>query len=430
LTQKQKKLLFNKYFLPITILLVLLAGFFIYASKVDARIFVLLVFLQIVSLPFLIYFRSFLENEFTSIKLKKEEYFEQVNLLSLDIEKENLAQHSLFERIEAYSKLKSLAEKLSLCSSCAEAAGILTERTDELFGRHDATTILYLFHPKTGQLGLVAAMKSGVKADIRHKKGDAFDHWIIKNLKSLLIENIKNDFRFDAEKSALQEEERLKSSLIAVPLTVGNKVLGILRVDSPDENRFAVDDLRFLSRIADLGAVALESSQLYEHIQDLAIKDSLTGLYLRRYLMDRLIEELPRQLRRKKDLSFLMMDLDHFKDYNDRFGHVAGDIVLRKLSEILDKNFKKPGNIICRYGGEEFAVMLPDCSKEEAHQLAEDFRKDVERTEVVLRREKTSVTISVGIASFPLEAQIKEELIHKADQALYQAKRKGRNRVC
>jgi len=430
LTQKQKKLLFNKYFLPITILLVLLAGFFIYASKVDSRVFSLIAFSQIIVLVMLLYFRSYLENELTSIRLKKEEYIEQVNLLSLDIEKENVAQHSLFERTEDYSKLKTLAEKLSMCVTCLEAAGILTERTDELFCRHDATTILYLFHSKTGEFGLVSSMKSGAKTDIRSKKGDTFDQWVIKNLKPLLIENAKTDFRFDAEKSYLQDQERLWSSLIAVPLLIGNKMLGILRVDSPAENRFKTDDLRFLSRIADLGAVAIESAQLYEHIQDLAIKDSLTGLYLRRYLMERMTEELPRQLRRKQELSFLMMDLDYFKDYNDRFGHVAGDIVLRKLSEILIKIFKKPGNIICRYGGEEFALMLPDCPMDEARQLAEEFRQEVENTEIVLRREKTRITVSIGLASFPSDAQIKEELIQKADQALYQAKKKGRNRVC
>jgi diguanylate cyclase (GGDEF)-like protein len=245
-----------------------------------------------------------------------------------------------------------------------------------------------------------------------------------------MVENANNDFRFDAEKNSLQEEDRRYASLISIPLVVGNKVLGILRVDSPYEKRFMTDDLRFLSRIADLGAVALESAQLYEHVQDLAIKDSLTGLYLRRYLMERMSEELPRQLRRKQELTFLMMDLDCFKNYNDRFGHVAGDIVLRKVSEILIKNFKVPGNIICRYGGEEFAVMLPDCSRAEACQLAENFRRDVERAEIFLRRERTPITISIGVASFPSDAQIKEDLIHRADQALYQAKRNGRNQVC
>lgn len=430
MTQKQIKQLFNKHFLPITILLVLLAGFFIYAHKADARIFSLIVVLQIIALIFLFYFRSYAEGETTSIRLKKEEYLEQINLLNSDVEKENLAQHSLFERIEAYSKLKSLAERLSACVTSAEAAGVLAERTDELFCRHDATTILYLFHLKTGEFGLVCATKAGAKANIRSKNGDAFDAWVLKNLKPLLVENVKNDFRFDVEKNVHPDDDRLRSSIIEVPLMVGSKVLGILRVDSPQENHFTTDDLRFLSRIADLGAVAIESAQLYEHIQDLAIKDSLTGLYLRRYLMDRMSEELPRQLRRKKDLSFLMMDLDNFKDYNDRFGHVAGDMVLKKISEILLKNFKGPGNVICRYGGEEFALMLPDCPIDEARKLAEEFRQEVEETEIILRRERTKMTISVGVAGFPSDAQIKEELIQKADQALYQAKKKGRNRVC
>ena len=430
MTQQQNKLLFNKSFWPLTILVVLLVSFFVYAVKIDVRFFPLIVILQIITLGILLYFRSYFENEITSIKLKKEEYLEQINLFSAEIEKENNAQRSLFERVEAYSKLKSLAEKLSLCATCAQAAEILGQRTDELFGQHDTTTLLYLFHVKTGDFGLAFAMKAGSKVEIRSKKGDTFDHWIIKNLKPLLVENTKNDFRFDATKSFSQKEERLCLSLIAVPLFVGNKALGILRVDSPSEHHFTTDDLRFLSRIADLGAVAMESAQLYEHVQDLAMKDSLTGLYLRRHLMDRMNEELSRQLRRKKELSFLMMDLDYFKKYNDRFGHIAGDLVLKKLSEILVKHFQHPGNIICRYGGEEFALMLPDCSKEEALKRAEDFRQEVEGTDISLRREKTHITISIGVASFPSDAQIKEELIHKADQALYQAKRQGRNQVC
>ena len=428
--RKQSKRLFKKYSLPITIAVVLLAGFFIYAARGNARFFPLIGVLQLLILAFLVYLRAYLNSELTSIKLKKEEYLEEINVLTTDIEKENSAQRSLFERIEAYSKLKTMAEQLSLCASRAEASRVLVQSTDELFGRQEAVTLLYLFQLKAGELGLAAAMKAGARADIRTKKGDLFDRWALKNLKPLLVENAKSDFRFDAERDPLPDDTRVRTSLIAVPLVVGNKVLGILRVDSPKEKYFTVEDLRFLSRIADLGAVTLESAQLYEHIQELATKDSLTGLYLRRYLMDRLGEELPRQLRRKKEMAFLMMDLDYFKNYNDRFGHVAGDIVLKKISEILLKSFKGPGNIICRYGGEEFALMLPDCSRPEALQLAEDFRAEVEKTEIVLRRERTTVTISIGLAMFPADAQIKEELIQKADQALYQAKNKGRNRVC
>lgn len=429
--QKQKILLFNQVFLPITILIVLLAGFFIFAAKENPRFFSFIAVLQLITLVFLFFFRSRLQKALTDIRIKKEHYREQVNLLSLEIEKEDHAKKSLFERVALYAKLKNFAEDLSLSASRQETAEIITKKTDELFGGRGEAVLLYLFHPKTGEFGLASAMRSGAKAKILLKKGDLFDRWVIKNLKPLLSENTRTDFRFDHENvRPAQAPGRSVQSLIATPLLIGEKVLGILRIDSESENHFSMEDLRFLSRIADLSAIALESAELYEHIQDLAIKDSLTGLYLRRYLLERMSEELPRQLKRKQELSFLMMDLDDFKKYNDRFGHVAGDIVLRSVSDILTKIFKKPGNVVCRYGGEEFAVMLADCSEREAAGLAEKFRQEVESTEILLRREKTKITISIGIASFPSQAQMKEELIQKADQALYEAKKRGKNQVC
>lgn len=412
-------------------LIVLLAGFFIFAAKVNPQIFLFIAILQIIVLFILFIFRSKLDKELNDLNLKKEQYRERINLLGLEIEKENLAKQSFFERIALYAKLKNLAEDLSISETCQETSQIIAKKTDELFGGEGVTTILYLFHPQTGELGLAASVRSGAKAKILSKKGDRFDRWVIKNVKPLLTEDVKSDFRFGVDAGmAGAQDERVTRSLISTPFIIGEKVLGILRIDSCDAHHFSTEDLRFLSRIADLGAVAIESAQLYEHIQDLAIKDSLTGLYLRRYLSERMSEELPRQLKRKQELSFLMMDLDDFKNYNDRFGHVAGDIVLKTLSEILVQNFKKPGNIISRYGGEEFAVMIPDCPKTEAYQLAEKFRREVEAAEIVLRREKTKITISVGIASFPSQAQMKEELIQKADQALYAAKKKGKNQTC
>ena len=181
--------------------------------------------------------------------------------------------------------------------------------------------------------------------------------------------------------------------------------------------------------IGDVGAVAIENAQLYGRLEELAIRDSLTGLYLRRILLTRLNEEVNRQIRRQKDLSLLMIDLDEFKRYNDRFGHMAGDIVLKTVGRILTEQFPNAGDLVCRYGGEEFCVLLPDCTKSRAVERAETLRKKIEAQILVLRREETKVSVSIGVATFPKDAKSKEELIDRADQALYDAKSKGRNRV-
>jgi len=429
LIKKLKKQLSSFTTFPVVVLFVL-AAFFVYAAKFDYQFFSVIIVTQIALITFLVYLRNnFLEKK-TSFDLQHEDSLEKINLLCSDLEKEDLNRESFKERVKSYSKLKTLAELLSLSKTRADAANILTQQTDELFEKSDLTTILYLLDEKTGDPSLTSSFHHKDKINIKMKKGDYFDRWVFKKMKPLLIDDIKSDFRFDVSESVLQDDQREKRSLIAVPLILGEKILGVLRVDSPNEKRFSTEDLRFLSRIGDLGAVAMESVLLYERIQDLAVKDSLTGLYLRRFLMDRLTSELARELRKKSDLCLLMIDLDHFKKYNDKFGHIAGDVVLKKLSDQLLNIFNSPGDIVCRYGGEEFIVMLPDCTKEQAGKMAEILRRNVESEKIILRREQINVTVSIGVASFPFDAQIKEELIHKADQAMYKAKKQGRNQVC
>jgi diguanylate cyclase (GGDEF)-like protein len=217
---------------------------------------------------------------------------------------------------------------------------------------------------------------------------------------------------------------------MSVPMMIGNKAIGILRLDSSRPKYFQSENIRLLTTVSDLGAVAIENAQLYESIEDLAIRDGLTGLFLRRHFLKRLSHEMKRDRRKKSPLSFLMIDLDYFKKYNDKYGHMAGDIVLKTLSMVLVNTFCNPGDMICRYGGEEFAVFLPDCSKEQAIKVAEELRKRVTGQSVMFRRQKTKISISIGIAVFPDHADGKDDLIEKADMALYKAKGKGRNCVC
>ena len=421
--------LYKSSFLLSFLLVFTLLGFFFYAFVLRAVFFLYLIGALICALIYLLVHRVRLTEKLAGLSLQKQGFLEKANMTRAEIQKEINAIESIHEKIVRYSHLKDLTEKLCMSFSVQESAQVVTREVGHLFGRDDLTSILYFFHAKSGKLSLAAAVKGAAAVELYAKKGDIYDHWVVRNLKPLLIKDTHSDFRFDMEKIGADEARDFRS-LMSVPMLLEDRVIGILRLDSPKVNYFDTEDVRLLLTVGHVGAIAVENAQLYERIEELAIRDSLTGLYLRRHLLDRLSLEIKRELRRKKELAFLMVDLDHFKKYNDKYGHTAGDIVLKVVAQVLGEIFETPGNIVCRYGGEEFAVLIPDCPKKEAVRLAEALRRKVKEQTIVLRRKKTGITVSVGVAVFPADAQIKEELIQRADQAMYQAKKNGRNRVC
>jgi len=413
--------LFTAFILPLFI-------FFVFAVFFQPSFFIFLSLSLVVIILYLLFLRKSLLRKKSDFFLHIQNYEEQKNLLEVEIQQEKQVIISCQEKIINASSLKDMMEKLSMCLSLEDTSKTFSAEVNKLFGDEETTIILYLFHSKTGDLGLSSSKKGQMRVNIKTKKGDIFDQWVVRVMQPLLIEDTHSDYRFDIDKIVVEDARPIRS-LVSVPLMVGNKALGILRIDSPEEKHFSTEDLRFLTTISDLGAVAIENAQLYECVEQLAIKDSLTDLYLRRYLLERIPKEISRHLRYKTELSFLIFDLDNFKTYNDKFGHIAGDIVLRTFAMILDGAFKEPGELVCRYGGEEFCVLLPDCSKEKALALAQEVRKKIESQTILLRREKTRVTVSVGVATFPIDAHNTDDIIHKADMALYKAKQKGRNRV-
>jgi diguanylate cyclase (GGDEF)-like protein len=429
LIRKLKQRLSRYYFFLVVCLTLPLIGFFVYATHIQNSFFLLIIVSLAVNIIVLTLLHRRLKKKRAAVKLQREEYFEKANVLKDGLAREEKVISAFREKIVAYSHLKGLIEQLTACLSVEDTVQVVCKEVTNLFAQHDSTVILYLFDQGTGDLAIVHASAHFHPVNIKQKKGDIFDRWVRKTLQPLFLEDTKTDFRFDMEKVET-EDKRPVRSLLSVPLIIQNKPVGILRLDSYLPDRFTKEDLRFLKTIGDMAAVALENAQLYDRVEDMAIRDSLTGLYLRRHMMDRLNEEISRHLRRDQEMSFIMIDLDHFKKYNDQFGHMAGDLVLKHLGQRLRQEFGGPGNLTCRYGGEEFCVLLPDCDKKQSVLKAEALVRQIDKEGIILRRERTRITISAGVAGFPVDARTKEDLIQKADDALYEAKRKGRNRVC
>jgi diguanylate cyclase (GGDEF)-like protein len=165
-------------------------------------------------------------------------------------------------------------------------------------------------------------------------------------------------------------------------------------------------------------------------VEELAIKDSLTSLFLKDYFFKRLEEEINRTSAKKTSFGIIMLDIDDFKKINDTHGHIVGDIVLKKLANMLKEIIGNAGNIICRFGGEEFILFIVECSRERLVELGESVRKKVEQTTVNFRRQSINFTVSLGAVLYPQDADTALKLIDAVDHLLYRAKREGKNRLC
>jgi len=218
---------------------------------------------------------------------------------------------------------------------------------------------------------------------------------------------------------------------VVIPLKAKDKSNGLIVADNIFTKRsITKDDIRVLMMFANQAGMAIENSQLYERTLIKAHKDALTDLWNHGYFQYVFDEELKRAKDHMSYLSLIMLDIDNFKNYNDTWGHQKGDEILARISQIIMESSRKIDKV-CRYGGEEFAVILPDAARKDVLVVAERIRANIEQCPFSAGADHPSqkITVSIGVASFPENGKTKLELIRAADAALYDAKKQGKNRV-
>src|SRR5580658_6694950 len=217
------------------------------------------------------------------------------------------------------------------------------------------------------------------------------------------------------------------ASRMCIPLVSFGQTLGILALDSTKPDAFRDGDLQSLESVADICATAIQNAHYVERVKQLAYLDGLTGIFNRRFFELRIMEEIERARRYGTGMAVIMADIDQFKRLNDEFGHLLGDEVLRQVSSLFHQQLRKI-DVVCRYGGEEFAILLTQTNAQQAVVIAEKLRKMVESFQ--FPGVPRTVTISAGVAAFPAHGKTRDEMIRAADDGLYAAKQLGRNRVC
>jgi diguanylate cyclase (GGDEF)-like protein len=216
-------------------------------------------------------------------------------------------------------------------------------------------------------------------------------------------------------------------STACLPLEVQAESLGWLYLSAP--GRDGIPKLPVAIAAAEQLAQALANLRLRENLRDLSVRDPLTGLFNRRYLAESLGREMARSKRRQLPLTVMMMDLDHFKAFNDNYGHDAGDAVLVAFARLLHQNFRSE-DIACRLGGEEFVMIMPEMGREVAARRAGQMLDETIAIQLMHEgRELPPVTVSIGLAIFPEDGETPEAMMQLADRAVYKAKAEGRNRM-
>lgn len=326
-----------------------------------------------------------------------------------------------FEEMKKYSEeikvLTLIGEYLQVSKNLQEAYKVFGNNILLLFPNTNGT--LGIVNKNSGQIEVVATWGNTEDFSLDFGSDDCWAirlgrvHNFIPNQNTPICSHLKSK----------------EKTFLCNPMSIRGEVIGLISINKKDNSSFSTKEVQIIQTLSEHTALAFANLILQEKLLNGSVKDQLTGLYNRRYLDESLIREFSLARRNKKEIVIMMLDIDHFKKFNDTYGHEGGDALLTAFGLFLQKQIRTE-DIACRYGGEEFALVMPTASIDVATKRANDIREGVKKLEISVRgKTLEKVTISIGVALYPINGNNPDEILKAADQALYKAKNEGRDRV-
>jgi diguanylate cyclase (GGDEF)-like protein len=322
------------------------------------------------------------------------------------------------QRIVELSTIQSIVQKFASLHEIPAIARVIETELKLLI---DYRACRLYFLDADHQVLLPVTYTGSEIADFRLRLGEGLAGWVAETGRSVIVDNTLDDSR------VFLSGRRREESMIGAPLVYEGKVQGVITLTMPGVGKFDSDDLRLLEIITGQAAIVIDRARLYGELVQDAMTDPLTGLYNRRYLVERLREELNRSGRSETSLSAIMLDIDKFKDVNDCFGHDAGDVVLVDLAAAV-RSIVRAEDIVSRYGGEEYCVLIPNITRREAESMAERLWESIGIRLMPDAAGTEHISVSVGVAHVE-PGDEGESLLSRADAAMYAGKRQGGNTV-
>jgi diguanylate cyclase (GGDEF)-like protein len=333
----------------------------------------------------------------------------------------------LEEKIKALEFLAELGKAITSTMQPQEVLRTMLKKTSDLL--QPAVWSLTLLDENTNQLKYEILINDpSIDREKPIELGDGLHGWVAKYGQAIFASETKVE---NAPMPQHLAHLAKNVGLMIVPMKSKNKVLGTIHLQRNlrDKAPYTEEDLKILQTVGDYAAIAIENAKNFRKVEELTIRDDLTMLSNARHLHNILDVEVNRAQRYHKPFSMIFMDIDHFKQVNDTYGHIHGSELLKEVAEIIHRCIRVV-DFGARYGGDEFVIVLPETSKPEAMAIAERIREAVEKNKF-LERGGLSIhfTASLGVATFPQDAESKDDLIKMADHAMYESKRASRNRV-